>query len=290
MHRITRGIIGLIWLFASALHAEPLYWQATNGSLQITLLGAIHVGAPSMYPLPKPIYKALNQADGLIIEADVRKDQNVVYPQNQPSSKQVLTKEQLFMLDKIAKQLELEPLGLRQAPPWQSALSIQFRQLQQLGFNPGEGVDLTLMYKATANNIAVIPLETVQFQIDALTRQPDAGKEMLTEIIDDWEKSEAMTRCMIDSWVAGDQQNLENMMKLNEYSNELEQTLVTNRNRDWVNKLTSGQFLPNPNGRYLMVVGALHLVGHDNLLELLSQKGFTITRLNQAKKAGCQFY
>ncbi|WP_413743219.1 hypothetical protein [Vibrio fluvialis] len=34
----------------------------------------------------------------------------------------------------------------------------------------------------------------------------------------------------------------------------------------------------------------MHLVGHDNVLELLSQKGFTVTRLNQAKKAGCQFY
>lgn len=290
MHRISRWVFCVLWLFAPALHAEPLYWQATKGSLTITLLGSIHVGAPSMYPLPTPIYQALNQADGLIIEADVRKNQDLVYPHNQPNSEQVLTKEQLFMLDQIAHDLELPPSTLRQAPPWQSALSIQFRQLLQLGFHPGEGVDLSLMTKATANDIAVLPLETVQFQIDALTRQPDAGKEMLTALIDDWEKSDAMTRCMIDSWVAGDQANLENMMKLNEFSSELESTLVTNRNHDWVNKLTSGNFLPNPQGQYLMVVGALHLIGHDNVLALLSQNGFTVTRLNQSTKAGCQFY
>lgn len=39
--------------------AEPLYWQAKKGELTLTILGSVHVGDESMYPLPSAITDTL---------------------------------------------------------------------------------------------------------------------------------------------------------------------------------------------------------------------------------------
>ena len=58
--------------------AEPLYWQAKKDDLTLTILGSVHVGDESMYPLPKQITDTLKESDGLIIETDIRKSEGVV--------------------------------------------------------------------------------------------------------------------------------------------------------------------------------------------------------------------
>ncbi|MDG3399118.1 TraB/GumN family protein, partial [Vibrio parahaemolyticus] len=45
--------------------------------------------------------------------------------------------------------------------------------------------------------------------------------------------------------------------------------------------------LPKKSGRYTVVVGSLHLVGKDNLIDLLAQRGFEITSLGKTRKAKC---
>lgn len=290
MAGISRIITTCCLLAAFSLHAEPLYWQASKGNLQLTIFGSIHVGEPKMYPLPQPVYQALQDADGLIVEADIRNNQHIRYPYGQPSAEQVLSDEQVFMLDKVVKDLGQDAEVFRQLAPWKAALSIQLMQLQQLGFHPTQGVDAVLMDQAIKTNKPIVALESVQFQVDLLTKQPDAGQEMLTALLEDWEKNQAMTECMIDSWIAGDVDNLNSMAQLTEMSPELEQAMVQNRNRDWADKLASGQLLPQSQGQYLMVVGTLHLVGQDNLLSMLQQRGFTVHKLNHSQTADCQFY
>ena len=53
-------------------------------------------------------------------------------------------------------------------------------------------------------------------------------------------------------------------------------SLVVDRNRRWIEPLE--QYL-RERRRYLVVVGALHLVGPDNVVMLLEQRGYTVTRL-----------
>lgn len=55
----------------------------------------------------------------------------------------------------------------------------------------------------------------------------------------------------------------------------LEQTLLAERNRNWVKKWPS---LPNES---FIVVGALHLYGEHGLLALLEQQGWRITPLTE---------
>jgi hypothetical protein len=269
--------------------AEPLYWQAKKDDLTLTILGSVHVGDESMYPLPSAITDALKNSDGLVVETDIRKTDGVVYPTTKVTTSDVLNEEQKQMLVDITKSLDMPTQQLLNAPPWATSLSIQMQQLKNLGYGSAGGVDATLAYKATIQDVPVISLEPLQFQIDLMTKQKDDGKEWLISSLEEFDQTDRVVHCLIESWKAGDLAKLEAFAELSEMSPKLEKAFLTDRNIDWANKLSVIDWKLDPKGNYLIVVGALHLVGKGNLLELLEDKGFNVTQQSQSQQAQCQF-
>ena len=269
--------------------AEPLYWQAKKDDLTLTILGSVHVGDESMYPLPSAITDTLKNSDGLVVETDIRKTDGIVYPTTKVTTSDVLNEEQEQMLVDITKSLDMPTQQLLNAPPWATSLSIQMQQLKNLGYGSAGGVDATLAYKATIQDVPVISLEPLQFQIDLMTKQKDDGKEWLISSLEEFDQTDRVVHCLIESWKAGDLAKLEAFAELSEMSPKLEKAFLTDRNIDWANKLSVIDWKLDPKGNYLIVVGALHLVGKGNLLELLEDKGFNVTQQSQSQQAQCQF-
>ncbi|MEZ8367418.1 TraB/GumN family protein [Vibrio cyclitrophicus] len=269
--------------------AEPLYWQAKKDDLTLTILGSIHVGNESMYPLPTQITDTLKKSDGLIVETDVRKSEGVVYPTPKVTTSDVLNEEQEQMLVDITKSLDMPTQQLLNAPPWATAISIQMQQLKNLGYASAGGVDATLAYKATIQDVPVISLEPLQFQIDLISGQKDSGKEWLTTSLEQFDHIDDDTHCLIESWKAGDIAKLEQFAKLSEMPHDLEKAFLTDRNIDWANKLFANDWKLDSKGHYLLVVGTLHLIGEGNLLQLLEEIGFIVTQQSQSQQAECQF-
>lgn len=93
MFRLMTLMSSLIVIFTSfSSYAEPQHWRAKKGDTEYMIIGSVHVGDKSMYPLPKNITKFLEQSSGLIIEADVRSSEGVVYPESSILSKTYSTK------------------------------------------------------------------------------------------------------------------------------------------------------------------------------------------------------
>tara|TARA_B100001057_G_scaffold497910_1_gene603374 strand:+ start:1089 stop:1967 length:879 start_codon:yes stop_codon:yes gene_type:complete len=269
--------------------AEPLYWQAKKDDLTLTILGSVHVGDESMYPLPTQITDTLKESDGLIIETDIRKSEGVVYPATTVTTADVLSVEQKQLLTSISKSLGMPTQQLLSSPPWATSLSIQIQQLKNLGYGSAGGVDATLAYKATIQDVPVISLEPLQFQIDLIAGQKDSGKEWLLTSLKEFDQTDRVVHCLIESWKAGDESKLEDFAELSEMPTELEKAFLTDRNVDWANKLSANDWKLNTKGNYLLVVGALHLIGEGNLLDLLEKKGFVVNQQSQSQKAQCQF-
>jgi uncharacterized protein len=59
-------------------------------------------------------------------------------------------------------------------------------------------------------------------------------------------------------------------------SPELFGVIITDRNRNWLPRIE--QMLADPEKDYLVVTGALHMVGPQGLVELLRSRGYRITR------------
>lgn len=269
--------------------AEPLYWQAKKDDLTLTILGSVHVGDESMYPLPTQITDTLKESDGLIIETDIRKSEGVVYPPTTVTTADVLNVEQKQLLTSISKSLRMPTQQLLSSPPWATSLSIQMQQLKNLGYGSASGVDVTLANQASMADVPVISLEPLQFQIDLIARQKDSGKEWLLTSLEEFDQTDRVVHCLIESWKAGDESKLEDFAELSEMPAELEKAFLTDRNVDWANKLSANDWKLDTKGHYLLVVGTLHLIGEGNLLELLEKKGFTVNQQSQSQKAQCQF-
>lgn len=269
--------------------AEPLYWQAKKDDLTLTILGSVHVGDESMYPLPTQITDTLKESDGLIIETDIRKSEGVVYPPTTVTTADVLSAEQKQLLTSISKSLGMPTQQLLSSPPWATSLSIQMQQLKNLGYGSASGVDVTLANQASMADVPVISLEPLQFQIDLIAGQKDSGKEWLLTSLEEFDQTDRVVHCLIESWKAGDESKLEDFAKLSEMPAELEKAFLTDRNVDWANKLSANDWKLDTKGNYLLVVGTLHLIGEGNLLELLEKEGFTVNQQSQSQKAQCQF-
>ncbi|MEF1290460.1 TraB/GumN family protein [Vibrio sp. M260118] len=282
-------LITLTLLFSASSVSEPLYWQAQKGDLNYLIFGSIHVGDENLYPLPETIIKTLQQSDCLIIETDVRKTHGVTYPPVTLLTSDVLNEKQTRELKGLANLLNLDSKLLMDLPPWATALTITNKHIEYLGYQSALGVDLHLIYKATAQDIPVLSLETLQFQIDMLTKQPDSGKEFLLSALEEFEHSEQAVDCMIKSWKAGDQEKMLEFGKLTEMSPELEHAFITQRNIDWAKQLSAPSWSSKKSGSYVIVVGTLHLLGEQSVLELLEADGFKVKQLSTSQIARCEF-
>lgn len=280
-------------LFVSSLsfipHAisEPLYWVAKKESKQFLIFGSIHVGTKDMYPMPKAVTEYFLQSDGLILEADTRKT-GASLPPHKEQTHSYLSSQQLSQLKHISNELRLDHSTLLKSPPWITAITIQMRQLAELGYDSGYGVDNHFMIQSTLKDKPLLTFESLQFQFDLLATLPNDGKELLTQALTEWDASENNIHCLLSSWQSGDKENLMEMANTASMSTEFSERMMTDRNHRWASKLDDDRFIPT-SSKHLVVVGALHLVGEDNLLSLLEQKGYEVTQLSNSQLANCTF-
>ncbi|MDC5703498.1 TraB/GumN family protein [Vibrio europaeus] len=284
-----RKLLLLLLVLSASIQAEPLIWNIEKGELQYTVIGSVHVGDKSMYPLPEIVFERLKTSQGLIVETDIRQNNGIKYPPTTLVSKDVLSTEQQNELIGISNLLELNANELLHTPPWATALAIQMKQIEYLGYSAADGVDTRLAYKATLWDKPVLSLESLQFQIDLLTGQKESGKELLISAIEEFDHSEDATHCLIESWKAGDMRKLEEFASLTQMSPDFEKSFLIDRNLDWAEKLSNPKWLPKAKGAYVIVVGTLHLIGEQSVLQLLKDEGFKVTQLSKSKASNCEF-
>lgn len=286
-----RQILSFIVLFCTACStamAEPLFWQAKKGNLELVIFGSVHAGDQSMYPLPQPIHDALERSQGLILEADLKQTGSLKYPATKVTTQDVLNSRQESQLEQISKSLNLPYKQMLLSPPWATALTVQMKQFEQLGYLPQFGIDAHIAGLADKLNKPLFTLETLQFQIDLISQGKEGGKDLLLSSIEEYDETGDATHCLIESWKAGDKQNLEHIAELAAMSPELTAAFLTDRNHDWAKKLSSNSWKLEQEATYLVVVGAMHLIGEQNLIDLLNRRGFDIVQLSKSQDAQCE--
>ncbi|MDV7104087.1 TraB/GumN family protein [Vibrio sp. TH_r3] len=281
---VTTSITLLSLLLSYTVAAEPLFFQAKKGDKQLMILGSIHIGHPKMYPLPEAIHNFLQSSDAIITEMKLT-DGIPTIPTDAILTNQVLDKQQLLKLEEINQQLNFNPKAFVNKPAWQTAMTLQISQFIKMGFSQELGTDHYITEQATLLDKPILGLESAQFQLSLFTDDPKTGELMLTDTIDNWTEHQEVSQCLAQNWQAGNKEKLAEFLLQNSLNEALNDEFIYKRNHAWANKLTSNSFISD--GKYLVVVGALHLVGKDNLINLLSEKGFEIIQLSQEQPLDC---
>ena len=280
----TRAAL-LLPFITTSVAAEPLVWQAQDTQRQFIILGSIHAGDDGFYPLPTAFTSHWDSADALVVEANILQPSSAQLNPAVATTAEMLTDTEKQALAATAKQAGLSSAPLLSSPPWLAAISLQMKMAAQAGLSPDRGIDVTLLKRAQASQLPILELESIEKQLRLMEQLDDHGKNLLMTTVNEWDEMAGQLSCLLDAWQAGDQAQLDTLFDESQYDDDTDTALIVDRNHDWATKLIEDTAYQQ--GKFLIVVGAMHLLGEEGLPELLKQKGFSIKQLSQSKQASC---
>lgn len=264
-------------------------WRAEGQTNSVYLLGSIHLLREEDHPLPRVIDDAYADAEVIVMELDMD-DIDPAYTQAAFASAGVMT-DGTTLQDQMGEEAYAEaaqaaaiidiPLDLLgQSEPWLAAMTVELMMLYRIGFDPLLGIEMTITTRATKDGKPIEGLETVDEQLSFLDGLPlEAQREMLLQTLAEGAALSESIDELIDAWRHGDTAVLEDgLLKSIGAQSELGEALVTSRNRRWAETITT---LLDDDQDYLVVVGALHLVGDEGVPNLLADRGIGIHQLRE---------
>jgi hypothetical protein len=265
---------------AEAVHHT--FWVVKGAHNTVYLLGSVHVLKPADSDLPPEALRAYTSAKALIMEIDLNNaaEDSLLSGQlsiaNLPEGQTLaaaLGPDAYGRFAAYAKTLGLDPEFFSPFQPWFAAMALQQAEFEQQGFEAGSGVDEQFAERAAADHKPIIALETVAQQLGMFASlSSDQQRRFLLYTLDDAQNSEHDAEAVVSAWRAGDVKKLESLLS-DSYAQypELFTMLTTDRNRQWLP--TIAQLLQQDQD-YLVIVGALHLVGKDGVVQMLQRAGY----------------
>jgi uncharacterized protein len=236
--------------------------------------------------LSEPVLRAYKAANALYMEVDLDDldpeaagqftMEHGVLPEEQ-TLRDILGPERYGTAHQQALDLGLDLDQFAQLEPWVVAITIAQMQFAKLGLDPATGVEQRLMERAKQDGKAIAGLETLTDQLSALDSLPmKLQGEFLLVSLDEASDMEQEADQLINAWARGDTTALARTLvhDFDEFP-ELYRSLIVDRNRKWADEIGA---LLDDDANYLIVVGALHLVGQDSVIELLRAHGHPAQR------------
>lgn len=279
----------------------PLLWKVSDADNAVYLLGSFHLLKPDDYPLSTDVNRAFADADKVVFElppeemnapqlglqmmqAAVRTDGTQLDSELPPATVDKLKAWQAANSAGL-QAAGLTPERMQMFEPWFVGLMISLTEMTKQGLDPKLGLDQHFISAAAHAGKPTDGFETGAQQIaflDGMSREEQLQfiDEALSQATNgELEKLHA-------EWRNGNADAIWNDMGVdmrNRYP-KLYQHINVERNDAWLPKIE--RMLANPGtDETLVVVGALHLLGGDGVVEKLRTQGFKVERICSACSA-----
>jgi uncharacterized protein len=278
----------------------PLLWKVSDADNSVYLLGSFHLLKPDDYPLSVDVDAAFEDAEQLMFELS---PEEMGSPQLGMLMAQAAMRADGTQLDselpaETAARLKawseanvgplaamgISPQVLQMFEPWFVGLMVSITELTKLGLDPKLGLDAHLAARASAAGKPAAGFETGAEQIAFLDGMgPREQLQFLDEALaESAEGEEAMGKLHAD-WRAGNAEAMWREMALEmrrEYP-QLYRRINVDRNDAWLPRIEQRLTSPGTDDT-LVVVGALHLLGEDGVVEKLRARGYGVERICSA--------
>ena len=272
---------------ASRAGERNVLWSVRGEHNTVYLFGSVHVLHPDDAALPPAALAAYEDAEQLVMEIDL--DDAVADPvamagQMQRYARLPAGQSLAAALgddyQRVADRLGAAGLDLALLDgfaPWFVGMLLLQLEIAQRGFDPAHGIEQQLAERAIADGKPITGLETPADQFAVLAGlTPAEQKRFLLLTLEETEDTDVRLGELLAAWRSGDTDSLARRLS-EEYEAfpELYGPLTEDRNRAWIGPLTD---LFDDRDDYLVVVGALHLVGRNSVVDLLRQRGYRVTQ------------
>jgi uncharacterized protein len=284
----TLLVAGVLGTGANAALSEnsPL-WVIEGDSNSIYLLGSVHVLREADYPLPGAMQRAYEESEVVYMEIDLDDldpAQALAFTLGKGmlpldrSLADVLGQKRMKLALERAEAIGIDLGFFDRFEPWVVAIGVMQAQLAKLGLDPEQGIEKHVARLAARDEKEIRGLETLGDQLgvlDGLSLERQADFLMLS--LEDAGSMEEELDSLLRAWRRGDARQLARTLT-EEFATfpDLYAPLIVARNRNWAGQIEA---LLDDEDDYLVVVGALHLVGDDSVLELLRARGFRARQL-----------
>jgi len=265
-------------------------WKITKGKKQGYLMGSIHFGKASMYPLPVTLLNAFKGTDALVVEANVvDADQNMlaqtmmsagVYTDGQ-TLKTVLSKSSWNDLNVTASELGIPVAMVEGMKPWFASMTLTALALKKIGLDESLGIDRHFLDLAKKEHKPIRELESVEQQLALLSGLPKKVQlAMLEQTINDIGNAKEYFDTMLKAWQAGDVSAIDKQfvddMKKSAENRKLNKVMITDRNAAMAKGVDA---MVRGGCNCFVVVGAGHLGGEKGIIKLLQGKGYEVEQM-----------
>lgn len=284
---------------AGAEAPKPLLWKVSDADNEVYLLGSFHMLKPTDYPLAATADAAFADAERVVFELSPEEANSpTLGPRLQQTGQrsdggtlqqslppELWRKLEAYLAARIPAGAAVPPAGpaagLQSFDAWFVGLILAMGELQALGLDPKLGLDRHFIDRAVAAGKATEGLETGDQQIAMFEGMGPAEQiAMLEDTLDEAVDMRTRIELMHTLWRAGDADGLakETMDELRSEYPKLYARINTERNLAWL-PVVQKMLDDSDSDDTLVVVGSMHLLGADGLVELLRAKGYTVERL-----------
>jgi uncharacterized protein YbaP (TraB family) len=279
--------------------ASSMLWQVTGPGLgadgvTMHLFGSIHLGKAEFYPLHPTIEATFRAADTLVFEIDplaaadpqvaLRMQLRGMLPAGQTLD-EVVSAEALENLKEVLSGFGI-PLGnFMTMKPWMLTLMLANVQASSLGYSAQHGLENYFIGQKAPETV-IEQLESIEQQVDMLDGlDPEL---LLGYSLQDFDDSAGEMEDLIGAWRCADHDALSDQLFSEMFAveatadpaeraglDDLYKKLYTDRNKVMADGIV--RFIENGSGTWFVVVGSAHLLGEGSVVDLLEQRGYTVT-------------
>lgn len=288
---LTASAIALMLGFSSSPvladdHEEnatgPALWQVSDDDTTIYLFGTIHVLPEGETWYDERISTAFDASEELVFEIDMddmagaaQMMQGLAMLPEGQTLRSLMAEDDLAEYETALEGIGIPAAALDPVEPWAATLTLSMVPLVQAGYQPDQGVEMVLRQRG--EDKTRVALETMEEQVALFDTMPmDAQLELLDATVENIDNVVSSIEAMKAEWLEGDADALGELMNDELDDPALYETLLVNRNRNWVNWIENRMEEP---GTVFIAVGAGHLAGEDSVQQILSERGLTAERV-----------
>jgi uncharacterized protein YbaP (TraB family) len=280
----------MLWAADAAATERGVLYKVSDKGHTMYLFGTMHVGLPEFFPLEKRITDAVTEASTLALEIDPARAQAEMpalmqrYAMRNPAVPVAIPPAIKPRLDAAIKRTGIDPAMASAMKPWMLAVVFSMQQVATLGYRADLGTDAYLARQAADANVKLVELESAQAQLEIFGRLTDAEQwRFLDETLVELESGKALTHtsALVKAWSSADRKGLDAINT--ELENDTSwgakftrEVLNEQRNGPIADKLVA---LLAAENKTVAAIGALHLLGHKGVPELLRARGLTVERI-----------
>lgn len=258
---------------------RPFFWQVTGpdatDNAPSYLFGTRHIGIDPYQVLPLRIWRALDDARALVMEADLTGPDALglgMLPEGTTLDQLMKPEDWATVVQSLSLD-EHEADAIKTLQPWMLVVQLTQTLVPDVASIEGE-----LQKRATEQRKERAFLDTISTQAKLLERFMDI--EYLLYFVTDLERQKKSLARGAEIYLSGDAEALYQSaivgMQKHIGADGME-ALMFARNRSWMAPIE--QQLTR--GNAFIMVGVAHLVGEHSVVDLLRKRGYTVTRLSE---------